>query len=154
MSAKNRDRRGRTDSRNARRIKYWEPEEYRKFSEAMMKEPVFYHCFEVLYWCGLREGELLALTYNDFDFVRKTISITKSYHIVDEKAVIGPTKTIKATRVVQMPDKLCEELKDYFQICCDSDNSRVFPISRTALTRAMVRGGKRAGLNTDKTEGK
>ena len=26
-----------------------------------------YYAFEVLYWCGIREGELLALTPADFD---------------------------------------------------------------------------------------
>ena len=46
---------------NAEEMKFWVLDEYLQFSEAMMEEPFFYYCFEVLYWCGLREGELLAL---------------------------------------------------------------------------------------------
>ena len=40
---------------------FWTREEYTKFSEAMMDKPLSFYAFEVLYWCGVREGELLAL---------------------------------------------------------------------------------------------
>ena len=46
---------------------FWTREEYTKFSEAMMDKPLSFYAFEVLYWCGIREGELLALTPADFD---------------------------------------------------------------------------------------
>lgn len=42
---------------NAEEMKFWVLDEYLQFSEAMMEEPFFYYCFEVLYWCGLREGD-------------------------------------------------------------------------------------------------
>ena len=41
---------------------FWTKEEYQKFSEAMMDKPISYYAFQMLYWCGIREGELLALT--------------------------------------------------------------------------------------------
>ena len=41
---------------------FWTREEYARFSEAMMDKPLSFYAFEVLYWCGVREGELLALT--------------------------------------------------------------------------------------------
>ena len=33
----------------------------------MMDKPRSFYAFEMLYWCGLRSGELLALTASDFD---------------------------------------------------------------------------------------
>ena len=39
-----------------------------------MDDPVGYYYFQMLYWCGLREGEALALTISDFDFAKKTVS--------------------------------------------------------------------------------
>lgn len=39
----------------------------------MMDKPVSYYAFEILYWCGLRMGELLALTPADFNFETHTI---------------------------------------------------------------------------------
>lgn len=58
---------------------FWTWEEYAKFSGAMMDKPLSFYAFEVLYWCGIREGELLVLTPADFDFEKRTVSINKSY---------------------------------------------------------------------------
>lgn len=41
---------------------FWTKGEYLKFAEAVMDKPISFYAFEVLYWCGLRLGELLALT--------------------------------------------------------------------------------------------
>ena len=50
---------------------FWTKEEYLKFADVMMDKPVSYYAFEILYWCGLRMGELLALTPADFNFEKK-----------------------------------------------------------------------------------
>ncbi len=41
-----------------REMLFWTKEEYLKFSEAMMDKPLSFYAFEMLYWCGIREGEL------------------------------------------------------------------------------------------------
>jgi integrase len=46
----------------------WTKEEYQLFVSALKDRPASYMAFETLYWCGLRLGELLALTPADFDF--------------------------------------------------------------------------------------
>ena len=51
-------------------------EEYQQFVTALKDRPVSYMAFETLYWCGLRLGELLALTPADFDFENKIIYVT------------------------------------------------------------------------------
>lgn len=58
---------------------FWTKDEYQIFADAMMDKPVSFYAFEMLYWCGIREGDLLALTPADFDFERGTVSISKSY---------------------------------------------------------------------------
>ena len=45
-----------------REMLFWTKEEYLKFAEVMMDKPLSFYAFEMLYWCGIREGELLALT--------------------------------------------------------------------------------------------
>lgn len=60
-------------------IQFWTKAEYLQFIEAMMDKPRSFYAFEMLYWTGIREGELLALTPADFDFEKQTVSITKSY---------------------------------------------------------------------------
>lgn len=40
---------------------FWTTEEYTKFANEMMDKPLSYYAFQMLYWCGIRVGELLAL---------------------------------------------------------------------------------------------
>lgn len=94
---------------------FWTREEYTKFSEAMMDKPLSFYAFEVLYWCGIREGELLALTPADFDFEKRTLTINKSYQRLNKQDVITTPKTPKSNRVIQMPQFLCDELQDYLK---------------------------------------
>ena len=126
---------------------FWTKDEYTKFSEAMMDKPISYYAFEMLYWCGIREGELLALTPADFNFDRGTVSINKSYQRINKQDVITTPKTPKSIRVIQMPKFLCDEMQDYFKMfySLDSD-SRIFPISKNYLHREMARGSKATGV--------
>lgn len=88
-------------------------EEYLKFAEAVKKKPYSYYAFPILYWCGLRLGELLALTPQDIDSENKVIRITKTYQRLQGKDIITDPKTPKSKRVISMLDFLCEELQDY-----------------------------------------
>ena len=58
---------------------FWTKEEYTQFIEAVADKPISFYAFEIFYWCGLRMGELLALTPADLDFRFHTIRINKSY---------------------------------------------------------------------------
>ena len=126
---------------------FWTREEYTRFSEAMMDKPLSFYAFEVLYWCGVREGELLALTPADFDFEKRTVTINKSYQRLNKQDVITTPKTPKSNRVIQMPQFLCDELQDYLkQLYGVEPDSRMFPISKSYLHREMDRGCKQTGV--------
>jgi len=45
-----------------REMLFWTKEEYERFADAMMDKPLSYYAFEMLYWCGIREGELKSYT--------------------------------------------------------------------------------------------
>lgn len=131
----------------SREMLFWTLEEYQKFSFAIMDKPISFYAFEVLYWCGVREGELLALTPADFDFEKNTVSITKSYQRIDGRDVITDPKTPKSNRVIKMPDFLSTEIQEYIhQMYNISDNDRLFDISKHYLLREMKRGSKEAGV--------
>lgn len=126
---------------------FWTREEYKAFAEVMMDKPISYYAFEMLYWCGIREGELLALTPADFDFEKGTVSINKSYQRLHGEDVITTPKTKKSNRVIQMPDFLCEEMQDYFgQIYGLKKKDRIFTITKSYLHHEMNRGSKEAGV--------
>ena len=138
---------GNMGSEQPKEMLFWTKEEYLKFIDAMMDKPMLYYAFEILYWCGIREGELLALTPADFDFEKKTLRINKSYQRLQGKDVITTPKTKKSNRVIQMPDFLCAEIQDYFkQLYGLESDSRIFPLSKYALKRWMAFGCKAAGV--------
>ena len=64
---------------------YWTYDEYIAFGEGVKDKPLSYICFEVLYWTGMREGELLALSPADIDLDNKTISINRTYQRIEGK---------------------------------------------------------------------
>ena len=96
-----------------REMMFWTKEQYLKFAEVMMDKPLSFYAFEMLYWCGIREGELLALTPADFDFEKCTVSITKSYQRLNGQDLITTPKTEKSNRIIKMPQFLADEMQDY-----------------------------------------
>ena len=138
---------GNMGSEQPKEMLFWTKEEYLKFIDAMMDKPMLYYAFEILYWCGIREGELLALTPADFDFEKKTLRINKSYQRLQGKDVITTPKTKKSNRVIQMPDFLCDEIQDYFkQLYGLEPDSRIFPLTKHTLKRGMEFGCKASGV--------
>lgn len=127
-------------------MNFWTKEEYLRFAGEMMEVPLAYYSFEMLYWCGIREGELLALTPNDFDFQAKTVSISKTYHRAKKLDIVTAPKTPKSKRKVSMPDFLCEEMQDYFKMCNElAPTDRAFPVTKSFLCYNLKAGAQRAG---------
>ena len=123
-------------------------DEYLKFSEEMMTEPIAYYAFQILYWLGCREGEMLALTKADFDLKGKILSITKTYQVIKGVPTITSPKTPESKRKVTIPDFLCEELNEFFEkIPHVKKNERIFAgISKSYLHRHIRQGAERAGV--------
>ena len=128
-------------------MNFWTKDEYLRFSEATMEMPLAYYCFEVLYWCGLREGELLALTPKDVDLEAGTIRINKTFQHLKGKDIVTKPKTPNSNRTIHMPDFLRLELKDYMNMCYGlMPDDRLFPVTKSFLTRHMTKGCKAAGV--------
>ena len=126
---------------------FWTKEEYMAFVEEIMDKPISYYAFEMLYWCGLRMGELLALTPKDFDFAEGIVRITKSYQRLEGKDMITDPKTERSNRNIKMPDFLVEEMQDYIKaLYWAEEDTRLFPITKSYLHREMTRGCDASGV--------
>ncbi len=133
--------------KKSREMLFWTKDEYLKFAEVVMDKPLSYYAFEMLYWCGIRLGELLALTPADFNFEKRTVVINKSFQRLNGKDVITPPKTDKSNRTIQLPKFLCEEMQDYLKQLYDIGlDDRMFPITKSFLQHEMERGSKAAGV--------
>ena len=138
---------GNMGSEERKEMLFWTKEEYQKFSEVMMDKPISYYAFQMLYWTGIRVGELLALTAGDFDFKNNMLTINKSYQRLHGEDVITPPKTEKSNRTIKMPQFLCDEMQEYLKMFYSpNDSDRIFPISKSYLHHEMDRGSKAAGV--------
>lgn len=138
---------GSMGSEEHKEMLFWTKEEYLKFAAVMMDKPLSYYAFEMLYWCGIRMGELLALTPKDFDFEKQTLTINKSYQRLNGRDVITTPKTKKSNRVIKMPKFLCEEMQEYIGMLYEvNEDERLFPITKHYLHHEMDRGAKLAGV--------
>ena len=64
-------------------------------------------------WLGLRRSEICALEWSDFDFEKKTVSITKALVPNDKNKYVlkNTTKTEKSKRTLALPDYVISRLE-------------------------------------------
>lgn len=91
----------RTDEQKKEML-FWHPYEYDRFIE-VVDDVSFEAMYNVLYWCGLRIGEVLALTWKDVDLFAKTIKVSKTYN--NHHKILTTPKTQQSYRTVIMPNK-------------------------------------------------
>ena len=87
-------------------------DEYKKF-DSVIDNFMHHTFFELLYYLGLRQGEAQALNWNDIDFNKNEISITKTLttKIKGEKWTISTPKTKGSRRILPLPKQLSNDLK-------------------------------------------
>lgn len=130
-----------------KRVEFWTPEEYEKFAYYAMEYPQYYYAYEVLYWCGLRIGELLALTLSDIDFEDGIISVSKTYNHLNGREIISTPKTPSSVRKVSMPAFLIDELKEYIGLLYEpKEDQRIFQISKSKISSNFHKLSDQAGL--------
>ena len=72
--------------------------------------------FLILYYCGMRKGEVLALTDKDFDFTNNTVKVNKSLVIEPGLSIIKDSpKSDNGFRTIPLPDSAIPYIKPYVQ---------------------------------------
>lgn len=138
---------GSIGKKNADEMLFWTREEFEQFIEAVKDKPMSYTLFMTMYYTGVREGELLALTPADINFEKKTITVNKSYQRINKEDVITTPKTPKSNRVIVIPQFLCDCLNDYMSHCYEIQSTdRLFPCTKYYLGHEMDRGCRKSGV--------
>lgn len=127
-------------------MKFWTLDEFNTFIQHTTSL-LYKAIFTLLFWSGIREGELLALTYNDFDFEKKLVHINKSYTRLGKKDLIGPTKTAGSQRDVTLPKHVLTLIKEFAASVYELDpTTRLFEITKYGLRSEMLRVCKNFGI--------
>jgi Site-specific recombinase XerD len=138
---------GSIGKKNADEMQFWTKVEFEGFLDSVMNKRQSYMAFMTLFWTGMRLGELLALTVDDIDFDKRTISIMKSYQRISGRDVITEPKTPKSKRVITIPQFLVVDLQDYIVSMYGAQKQdRLFPVTKYYLEHEMQRGIKESGM--------
>lgn len=137
---------GSMGKKKADEMNFWTAEEYhtvRKFIDS----PCNFMAIQVLYYTGIREGELLALTPSDIDIQSCKMTVNKTYSRQNGENVITTPKTPKSNRIIALPVFLCNELEQYMNAMKDlQPDQQLFPTSKHSLARAIRKASEKAGI--------
>ncbi len=138
---------GSMGKKNADEMNFWTKEEFNVFCDSIMDKHAAYAGFMILYWTGIRIGELLALTSEDIDFEKQTLSVSKSYQRLSDRDVITAPKTPKSIRTIAIPPFLVQDLKEYTSSLYGLEGKdRLFPYTKYFFTHEMQRGIGASGV--------
>lgn len=117
-------------------IHFWTQEQFEYFI-GFIHEPMHHMIYEMLFWLGIRLGELRGLQLKDIDMEKGLVRIERNReHIYNVGDVIQPPKTATSRRTIGMTDKLSKELRTYIERLYEpKPDDFLFPRSANSISR-------------------
>lgn len=132
---------------DSKKLEFWTKSEYDTFIHQIKPGTKYFVLFEILFWTGIREGEMLALTKSDIDLEKGQISITKTYYRKGMQDIITVPKTPQSIRTIDIPQFLVDELQEYMdKIYGLKADERLFPIVAEAVQHKLKYEIEKGGL--------
>lgn len=129
------------------RMDYYTVQEFHTFWDGIKDKPLSKIIFPLLFYSGMREGEMLALTQSDFDYKNHTVTVKKTYSRINKKDIITEPKTPTSIRTIKLPVFIFDLLDEYITKLYDySPSDRLFLATKYYLHYEMTRGAKKANL--------
>lgn len=132
----------------AEHIDFWTQEEFFQFISYYENDPKAKTIFYLLFFTGMRKGELYALTLADFNFEKNTVSISKNtVWTVKHGKITHSPKTKKSIRVISVPAEIMDMVKTYSQMIYDYNPLMpLFPVSKSYLKWKLDKGCEKTGV--------
>lgn len=125
-------------------INFWTLDQYNRFIQHI-EDIRAKTALDLLFYSGMRFGEMMALTLGDIDLAANTISITKTFH--QSMHTIGPPKTENSVRCIAMPPSIIGEILTYTsKIYGINPHDRIFTFTNSLLRGNIKRGTEKAGI--------
>ena len=128
---------------------YWTLDEFRKFADAVIDKQDAWVGFQILFWTGIRLGELLALTVSDIDFEAGTLRVDESFARIDKEDLITEPKTPSSIRIITIHEELQKILKEYIHSIYHARSTTRLFAGRTKgfFEHEMTRGIRLSGVD-------
>lgn len=141
---------GSIGKKNADEMNIWSTEEFGKFiNSEKLVNPIAKTGFQILFWTGLRIGELLALTREDIDLEKKTLRVNKSYQRLKGRDIITTPKTPRSNRIIEISDNLVNVLENYFEKLYDlKKKDRIFQCTKYLFEHEIKRIAKAENMES------
>lgn len=102
-------------NRSPEEMKFYTWEKFKQFV-SVIDDIKWKALFEVLFFCGLRRGELRGLTWNNIDFYNNELSVVKN--VVQEgdsrQYILTTPKTRTSTRTLPLPQKVMDDIHELY----------------------------------------
>lgn len=128
-----------------RDMKIMDEDQFKHFIENEINE-LYKLVFTVLFYTGMRRGEMLALTWDDVNFKNNTITISKTYNPKIKDEFDNSPKTNKSNRTIKMLPIVHNQLKKYKNN--QSSHDSIFEnVTLTTLKRHCDKNCKNIGID-------
>ncbi|MCI9094044.1 MAG: site-specific integrase [Coprobacillus sp.] len=138
---------GSIGSHKSREMAFYTLHEFKQFManiDDLTDRTIFY----ILYYTGMRKGELFALQKKDIDLTNGIIDINKSYQRINAKDIITSPKTPKSIRKIEIPTFLIHIIQDYIgSIYGVNDETYLFMHHYVKLRGRLKVAQKKANLH-------
>ena len=127
-------------------MQIWTLDQYEQFIKAADKTDAKV-AFDILFWAGIREGELLALTPDDF-LPDSKLNISKSFAVAEGEQIIKDPKNESSNRCIAIPEFLHAEVENYIHGLYGIEaTDRLFLFTKSFLLNEIKRTAKKADLD-------
>jgi len=93
----------------------WGEYDITRFLEAAKDTP-YYALFHLALFTGMRRSELLALRWQDVDFILSQVYMSRSlHHLKDGSYIFTEPKSVKSRRTIALPPSTILLLKDHYE---------------------------------------
>lgn len=128
----------------ASEMNFWTQDQFEHALQFEQK-PAYRIAFKILFYTGVREGEVLAITPEDVPREDPVIDINKNYAVVDGVEYFLTPKTKRSIRRVTVPGTLHKEVLDFIDSMQLNPDERIFYFKKGGLYSEFKRMIKRSG---------
>ena len=121
-------------------MEFWTLDEFKQVI-SVVEDLKYKSMLTVLFYTGIRKGELFGLTWNDLD--GDLLSINKQLQRINGKSYITPTKTSSSIRKILLPKQVTEILTEWKQY---SYGEQIFEWEKNNLEKEIISACQKTGV--------